>query len=625
MAHGPGESSLVPLRFSIEARTNSIIAVGSPTELHIIEALIVRLDELDVQRRQTAVYRLKNAPADDVARAVNDFLRSERQVQSAIPGVLSPFQQIEAEVVVVPEPVSNTLIISATPRFFKEIAGLVEKLDAQPAQVIIQVLIADIQLTNTQEFGIELGLQNSALFDRSLLAGNLQTITNTVQTSTPAGITTSTQQTTPAATLTPGYNFNSTATPLGSGTSAQSLASAATLGTQGLTDFALGRQNSQLGFGGLVLSASSDAVSVLLRAMQASQRMEVLSRPQITTLDNQPAYIQVGQRVPRITGSVASNLGLGQVFNTLDMVNVGLIMGVTPRISPDGMVVMEVDAENSSLAPVEEGIPVSVSAGQVIRSPSINTTNAQTTISAADGETIVLGGLITKGTTKIDRRVPLLADIPLLGVLFRYDSVAATKHELLIILTPHIVRTPEERERIKRMESARMSWCLGDLEEIHGDVTGMKQYGGRSEVIYPDVNPRGSVKSSLEPILPQAIPPQGNSLPPPAGTAPSPVPPGDGNRARPVQPESVPLPPAVEQSGASAGRSGTTQVSAILPDGGPMLYSNPLRPGRPLSPMDRSGNVASPAVYDGQSPMDVSAQTLSVSGRGSAEGPSIDR
>ena len=573
LAHGPGESSLVPLRFSIEARTNSIIAVGSPTELHIIEALIVRLDELDVQRRQTAVYRLKNAPADDVARAVNDFLRSERQVQSAIPGVLSPFQQIEAEVVVVPEPVSNTLIISATPRFFKEIAGLVEKLDAQPAQVIIQVLIADIQLTNTQEFGIELGLQNSALFDRSLLAGNLQTITNTVQTSTPAGITTSTQQTTPAATLTPGYNFNSTATPLGSGTSAQSLASAATLGTQGLTDFALGRQNSQLGFGGLVLSASSDAVSVLLRAMQASQRMEVLSRPQITTLDNQPAYIQVGQRVPRITGSVASNLGLGQVFNTLDMVNVGLIMGVTPRISPDGMVVMEVDAENSSLAPVEEGIPVSVSAGQVIRSPSINTTNAQTTISAADGETIVLGGLITKGTTKIDRRVPLLADIPLLGVLFRYDSVAATKHELLIILTPHIVRTPEERERIKRMESARMSWCLGDLEEIHGDVTGMKQYGGRSEVIYPDVNPRGSVKSSLEPILPQAIPPQGNSLPPPAGTAPLPVPPGDGNRARPVQPESVPLPPAVEQSGASAGRSGTTQVSAILPDGGPMLYS----------------------------------------------------
>ena len=486
-----GESSLVPLRFSVDLRTNSVIAVGSPSELRIVEVLVRRLDIKDVQQRQTAVYRLKNAPALDVSQAVNDFLRSQRQVQSATPGVLSPYQQIEAEVVVVPEPVSNTLILSATPRFFKEIAGLVEKLDAQPAQVVIQVLIADVQLSSTQEFGVELGLQNAALFDRSLLSGNLQTITNSTQQSTPSGIITSTQSTTPAATLTPGFNFNNTTEPLGSGSTAQSLASAAALGTQGLTDLGVGRTNSALGFGGLVLSASSDAVSVLIRALQATQRIDVLSRPQITTLDNQTAYIQIGQRVPRITGSISPQLATGGVFNTFDMINVGLILGVTPRISPEGMVVMEIDAENSSLGPEAEGIPVSISAGTVIRSPAINTTNAQTTVSAADGETILLGGLITKSNTKIDNRVPLLADIPLLGNLFKYDSTAATRHELLIILTPHVVRTPAEAERIKRMESARMSWCLGDVEEVHGEGTGLKQNGGRADVIYPDVNPRG--------------------------------------------------------------------------------------------------------------------------------------
>ena len=107
----------------------------------------------------------------------------------------------------------------------------------------------------------------------------------------------------------------------------------------------VGRTNSALGFGGLVLSASSDAVSVLIRALQATQRVDVLSRPQITTLDNQTAYIQIGQRVPRITGSMSPQLATGGIFNTFDMINVGLILGVTPRISPEGMVVMEIDAE----------------------------------------------------------------------------------------------------------------------------------------------------------------------------------------------------------------------------------------------------------------------------------------
>lgn len=488
-----GESSIVPMRFSSDARTNSIIAVGSPGDLKIIEALLLRLDTQDVQQRKTEVYRLKNSPANDVAVAVNDFLRSERQVQAALPGALNPFQQLESEVVVVPEPVSNSLIISATPRFFEEIRELVEKLDAQPPQVMIQVLIADLTLRDTDEFGAELGLQDSVLFNRSLL-DKIFTLTNTTQQSTPSGIITQTQQQIVSATNSPGYNFNNQE--LGNSGSNKALAQSNLVGGQGLSSFSLGRFNSELGFGGLVLSASSESVSVLIRALQESQRLEVLGRPQIMTLDNQPAFIQIGKRVPRITGTQVNQIGQA---NTIDLVNVGLILGVTPRISPDGMVVMEIDAEKSDVGPEAEGIPVSISGSTVIRSPSFNTTMAQTTVSARDGETIVLGGLITRTSSKVQRKVPYLADVPVLGNLFKYHLTQNKRTELLIILTPHVVRSPEEAERIKRIESARMNWCLEDVYQIHGDLQLTKNGG---QVIYPDTNPRGVPNGETPPPKP---------------------------------------------------------------------------------------------------------------------------
>ena len=524
LAGAEGETSLVPVRFSVDPRTNSIIATGSEGDLVIVEALLLRLDEEDIQQRETTVYRLRNAPAVDVANAISLFLRSERQVEMAGPGAVSPFQRIEREVVVVPEVVSNSLILSATPRFFKEIMELIEQLDAEPPQVMIQVLIAEVALGEMDEFGIELGLQDSVLFDRSLLGDIVTTVQSS---STPGTGVVVSNEVIQSASNTPGFNFNDpTNSTLGNSGSSQSLVDAAVVGGQTLSNFAVGRVNSELGFGGLVLSASSESVSVLLRALQECRRLKVLSRPQIMTVDNQPAYIQVGKRVPRITSSTLTDVGL---VNSIALENVGLILGVTPRISPDGMVVMEIDAEKSDLGPIQEGIPVSISEGQVIRSPSIELTMAQTTVSVADGETVVLGGLITKRTSTTKRRVPWLADIPLLGNLFRYDSNSEKRTELLIILTPHIILSPDDAEKIKQVEASRMHWCLGDVHEIHGP-TGLWEMGGPEagmpapEVIYPDLNPRGippeqQVPTPAEPpnqtgpILPNNQQAQGPAMP----------------------------------------------------------------------------------------------------------------
>jgi len=305
---------------------------------------------------------------------------------------------------------------------------------------------------------------------------------------------TNTQQNIVAASNEPGFNFNNT-NPLGNSGSALALGSANQLGSQGLSNFAVGRGNMELGFGGLVLSASSQNISILLRALQETKRMDILSRPQVLTLDNQPAFIQVGQRVPRIVGSTVNQNGSQ---NNVTLENVGLILGVTPRISPEGNVVMEIDAEKSSLGPESEGIPVAVSLdGTVIRSPRIDTTTAQATVSDANGETIILGGLITKANRQVHRKVPVLGDIPVLKYLFRFDSVAEKRTELLIILTPHIVRSQEDMERVKQVEFARMSWCAADVVNIHGDINMAPPVGsmiseqGDWEVIYPDVDPSG--------------------------------------------------------------------------------------------------------------------------------------
>ena len=488
LAKAEGETSFAPLRYSVETRTNSIIAVGSAGDLAIIEALLLRLDERDVQQRKNTVYQLRNAPALDVADAINQFLRSERAVQQAAPGTISPFQQIENEVVVVPEPVGNSLIISASPRFHEEIYRLVQKLDAQPPQVLIQVLIAEVALTDDRQFGIEFGLQDGLLFDRSLL-GELVTTNTTTTFGNPP--TTTQTQTIQAASNTPGFDFNGPI--IGNSGSEKSLATAAQVGGQGLSNFALGR-TSELGFGGLVLSASSKTINALLRALQQNQRLEILSRPQVMTIDNQPAFIQVGQKVPRITNVTINQIGQN---NVVALENVGLILGVTPRISPDGMVVMEIDAEKSEVAPEVEGIPISISAtGAVVRSPRYNITTAQTTVSTASGETIVLGGLITKHEQRLDRSVPYLSDVPFLGWAFRYDSYRSKRTELLIILTPHVVRSSEDAERLKQIEAARMHWCAADVHAIHGDPEFCRRgecptCNEQMPVVYPDLDPRG--------------------------------------------------------------------------------------------------------------------------------------
>lgn len=474
-------SALIPLKLSVDIRTNSIIAIGSADTLRVVEVIILRLDQGNISDRRNRVFKLKNSPATDVSLAINDFLASQRNLQQADPNLVSAYEQIQREVIVVPEPVSNSLLISATPRYFEDISELVLKLDAAPPQVIIQALLVEVTLDNTDEFGIELGIQDSTFFRRSII-DNLLTISET--TTLPTGAQTTTQRII-SQEATPGFNFNNN--PLGTNPSLNSQS----LAGQALSNFATGRVNGDLGFGGLVLSAGNDSLSFLLRALAQCRRVEILSRPQIRTLDNQLAQIQVGQRVPIVDG-VNVNATTGAVNPLIVQDEAGIILTVTPRISPDGMIVMEVVAEKSQYTGAGVPIYTDAATGSVVESPIKDLSTARATVAVANAQTIVLGGMITKLDDTEERKVPWLGDIPILGNAFRYDYHNTRRTELLIFLTPRIIRDDTDSEIIKQVEAQRLHFTEWQAEEIHGPIYAVppeSDFGQFEDDDYPSMPP----------------------------------------------------------------------------------------------------------------------------------------
>ncbi|HVT28143.1 MAG TPA: hypothetical protein VHE81_09015, partial [Lacipirellulaceae bacterium] len=283
------------------------------------------------------------------------------------------------------------------------------------------------------------------------------------------------------------------------------LSTAGQIGTQALSNFSVGRADPSLGFSGFVFSASSDAVSVLLRALQEKRRLEVLSRPQLMALDGQPGTVQVGQDVPTVTGVTQNTFGQ---TNVITYRQVGLILNLTPRISPDGLIVMQISAQKSQVSS-DPGIPISISpGGQAVNAPRIDIAQAITTVSALSGQTVILGGLIETTKSDIHRNVPVISDIPLLGDLFRYDSVAQERRELLIILTPQIIYNKMDSDLVKQIESSRMSWILSDVVDVHGEA-GLRSRcdewsDADMESIYPNFVPAEGLmplsKSQVSPV-----------------------------------------------------------------------------------------------------------------------------
>ncbi|MDA1248900.1 MAG: hypothetical protein O2820_06710, partial [Planctomycetota bacterium] len=421
-------SSIIPMRFSVDTRTNSVIAFGTQESLEVVEALMYRLDAGNLTNHRTTLIKLKNIAAATVATVVSTFLQNQLDAVSQA-GLSSAAEQIEQQVFFQSEDTTNTLLISATPQYFDQVREMVLTLDKEQPQVVIQVLIAEVTLADVDEFGVDLGVQDPISFKRSGNPGN--------------------------------FNFPSAGLP---NTTAIEQGK---VSTQGLSNLLIGRASSSTSFGGLgglVLSASSEYLNVLIRALQAHRHVEILSRPQIRTLDNQEALLRLDTEQQRPAGT-SQNAATTQL--NFETVTAGILLQVTPTISPDGNILLQLIAEKSTFL---DGPELPDGSGGTFTSVAKDVTRAETSIVVADEQTVVLGGLISRQETTEIHKVPWVGDVPWIGTAFRTETNEVVRKELMIFLTPRIIRTHEDNELLKQIEVERMSYTECNAEALHGPL-----------------------------------------------------------------------------------------------------------------------------------------------------------
>lgn len=211
-----------------------------------------------------------------------------------------------------------------------------------------------------------------------------------------------------------------------------------------LSDFGLASETR-----GGIYQLTDTNVELLVRAMAETDKLEVLSRPSIMARNNQEASITVGQTIPYITNSRVTDSG--QTINTVSYMDVGIILRVTPHITPDRMVEMDVNPEISKLT--SQTVPISDTASAFV----IDTRSANTRVVVQDGMTAVIGGMMEDSKTENIKKIPLLGDIPLLGALFRRTVSETVKTELMIFLTPYVLQHPSEVRNASLDEKNRLT------------------------------------------------------------------------------------------------------------------------------------------------------------------------
>jgi type II secretion system protein D len=204
----------------------------------------------------------------------------------------------------------------------------------------------------------------------------------------------------------------------------------------------------QAASGGGFYQILSDDINLMVRALEVAGKTEILSRPSILARNNQQATITVGQEVPLVTNTRVTDQNA--VINTVQYREIGIILRVTPFITPDGLVEMIVAPEISSLS------DRTVDIGNNATAPVIEKRSADTVVVTPSGKTVVIGGLIATQKINQERKVPLLGDIPLLGYAFKRKVKQDTKTELLIFMTPTVIQRPGDLAQASLKEADRL-------------------------------------------------------------------------------------------------------------------------------------------------------------------------
>ena len=382
------------LQIVADKRNNAILLVGEDMQRERIKNLIERLDRPQQLSGNVRVVYLDYADAKKVAEVLSKVVQNLAKVGPAADAKGSPAAGATVEA----DEDTNALLITAEGDTLNSLLQVVEKLDIRRAQVLVEAIIVQVDLTDNKELGLEWLFSDGK---QGTFGGSSQGANASSLPGIGSGL------------------IGPNASLLSLGTGIASIPGQ-TLGVAGLT-------------GDLKFLA-------ILHALEGNSHANVLSTPSLMTLDNHEANISVGQQVPFKTGSYAStgtngntSSAVGNPFTTIQREDIGITLKVTPQINEGNKVMLEIDQEVSSLA-----APVPGSSDLVTNQSKINTN-----ILANDGEIVVLGGLIKNDITDGTQQVPVLGSIPILGQLFKYQSSKALRSNLMVFLRAKVIRDDE--------------------------------------------------------------------------------------------------------------------------------------------------------------------------------------
>lgn len=431
------------LRVVGDLRTNAVVLSGPGDDVRRAREVALRLDQaVPPGTSRVNVVRLKYADADELGRVLarlvglpvesppptrphgSSLMRSGAGHGGAAamgydggigepPPAATPVAAtaepataaipLEAPVRITADRASNALIVSATPEDWATLRGVIDQLDVRRRQVFVEAIILEATIERSRELGVEFQGGTSVGGERGLGQVNLGT-----------------------------------------------LAGAATDPTS---------------LPGLVLAAASNktvrlpngkevpAHTILLTALEQDSDVNVLSAPNLITTDNEEAEIVVGRNVPFVASRATSATNLSNLFTTIERHDVGITLRLTPQITADDWVHLTLFEEVSDIDPTQlAGDPTLVGPTTTVRS-------ASTAVAARDGQTVVIGGLLSDNIRRTTRAVPYLGRIPVLGALFRRNDDERVKTNLLVFLTPHVIASDRQMaagsiEKRDRMRAA---------------------------------------------------------------------------------------------------------------------------------------------------------------------------
>jgi general secretion pathway protein D len=480
---GAAASEGAAVKVVADERSNSVLIGGDQTQRLRLRALIAHLDTPLENGGDTRVRYLHYADAEKIAPKLKEQITGIAQASAGAAGgagggAANPAAAAEKNAMVWADPSNNALVITAPAKIMRAIMDIIDKLDIRKPQVLVEAIIAEVDVTKDAELGV-----NWAAFSNG--------------TNVPVG---------------------SFISPVG-GTSLVDLATAAENPANVTTTLLSG---TTLGIGRV--GGTGVNFAAMLRAIREDTDTNIIGTPSAVTMDNQEAELKVAQEVPFITGQYTSGTAVtgGQVnpFQTIQREEVGTILKVTPTISPEGAnVMLKISIESSSIGAKPPGAVDLVT----------NKRTITTTVLIEDGGIVALGGLIEDDSTKGEDRVPYLGNIPVLGFLFKTRNANSTKNNLIMFIRPKILRSPEQAAYETDIKYNYM------LDQQHGLKT-------REAVPLLPNTPRGTLPTlppgsphvptqpGAPPMSPLVAPPASDSLatPIPGGTAPAnnPAPPG---------------------------------------------------------------------------------------------------